>query len=382
MGTDAGMLARPLFWLLVALLAQLLHFIYCRMILHQVDHWRGLAFSSPWIAFLAVGTVHVGNQWDFRAAHWIGLDFWARGWMSTVVSASAFLLAREAFWRVFRYRKTRARLMETQGAPWHGKTPYPWVASLGFRNQIYDLRVNEWEVELPGWPREWSGLTVTHLSDIHHSPYIHDDFLARVRAAVESWKPDLLVFTGDFVATRADLPDAFRWLRGMQAPMGAWAVLGNHDGWSDRDRVAQGLEEAGVRLLVNQAVSFDRRGSALVLLGTDDLWSGQKDTGALERAAERAQARMLLAHQPDHFFLAKRLRAQLQLSGHCHGGQICLPGGIPLVAPSRYGLRYAGGFYREGDSVLFVNRGIGTNPPLRTYCPPEVVRLRLLSQLD
>jgi predicted MPP superfamily phosphohydrolase len=94
----------------------------------------------------------------------------------------------------------------------------------------------------------------------------------------------------------------------------------------------------------------------------------------------KGDAKILLAHNPDHFYLAKKAKAHLQISGHCHGGQICFPLWGPLIIPSTKGRKYVEGFVREGNTTLFAHRGIGGYPPIRTYCRPEIVKLILLSE--
>jgi hypothetical protein len=374
-----GPFSTLVFLLFVFILLHLLDFIYCRVLLHQASQVHGFWMASPWLVFLAMGFSHLLRVWNFELRSWGHLDFFAKSWVVIVVGVSLGLLMRQVLWFFFLRKPVHFHLTrhEKVRAPIH--PPMRFLEKIGIRNQLYDLSLLEYDLELPGWPMEWSGLTLAHLSDVHHSRYIHDAYLAHVHQAVTAWHADMILFTGDFIGGGEDIPHAFHWLRGLKAEMGVWAVLGNHEGWTDPVHAAKGLREAGIGLLMNQAVLFHRSGSTLALLGADDLWTGGKDDSALVHAASHADARILLAHQPDHFSLAKKLKAQLQLSGHCHGGQICLPGGIPLVAPSRFGVRYAGGFYREKSSVMFASRGIGAAPPLRTFCPPEVVKLRLLS---
>jgi predicted MPP superfamily phosphohydrolase len=166
-------------------------------------------------------------------------------------------------------------------------------------------------------------------------------------------------------------------LRGFKAPLGVYALLGNHDHWAGAPAVRKVLERDGIRVLQNEVVYLKRKGKTLALMGVDDLWEGKKDVTALLEA--RGDAKILLAHQPDHFYLAKKLGAHLQVSGHCHGGQICFPLIGPLVVPTIQGRKFAGGFLREKGTTLFIHRGIGGFPPLRTLCRPQVVKLVLKS---
>ncbi|HJT23245.1 MAG TPA: metallophosphoesterase, partial [bacterium] len=239
------------------------------------------------------------------------------------------------------------------------------------------LKVVEYEVKLPGWPKEFSGLSVVQLSDIHFGKYIHQDYLKLVVAEAQKLKPDFFALTGDFVSFKKHISVMQGLLKGFQAPLGVYALLGNHDHWADPQMMRRALEKDGIRVLQNEAVYLKRKGKKLALMGVDDKWVGEKNDAPL--LAAKADAKILLAHQPDHLYLAHQTGAPFQLSGHCHGGQICFPFLGPLVVPANEGRKYAGGFHREKNTVIYINRGIGCFPPLRTYCPPEVVKLVLKS---
>ena len=162
-------------------------------------------------------------------------------------------------------------------------------------------------------------------------------------------------------------------LRGFRARLGTYAVLGNHDHWAGGALLKKALESDGIRVLRNDAVLIRRKGKTLAILGVDDLWTGEKNNEKLLKV--KADAKILLAHQPAHFYLAKKMKAHLQLSGHCHGGQICFPILGPVIIPSPEGRKHVAGFVREGDSTLFAHKGVGCYPPLRTLCPPEIVKI-------
>src|SRR5258708_16366422 len=167
-------------------------------------------------------------------------------------------------------------------------------------------------------------------------------------------------------------------LRGFKAPLGVYALLGNHDIWADGPAMRKALEGDGIRVLQNEVVTLKRKGKTLAIMGVDDIWVGERNDKPILDA--KGDAKILLAHQPDHFYLSAKTGAQLQLSGHCHGGQICFPFIGPLVVPADERRKYAGGFHREKDTVVFIHRGVGCFPPLRTYCPPEIVKLVLKSE--
>jgi predicted MPP superfamily phosphohydrolase len=166
-------------------------------------------------------------------------------------------------------------------------------------------------------------------------------------------------------------------LKGFKAKMGVYAVLGNHDHGADPVGLTAILKKDGIRVLDHEVVTFKKKGKTLAIMGAAELWFGKRDESAIRNV--QADAKLLLAHHPDHFYLAKAVGTQIQISGHCHGGQICFPFIGPLIVPSSEGRKYAGGFYKEDHSVLFVTNGIGCYPPLRTLCPPEIVKLTLVS---
>jgi predicted MPP superfamily phosphohydrolase len=248
---------------------------------------------------------------------------------------------------------------------------------VGLKNQIYQPQVTEYELRLKDWPQEFSGMTIVQISDLHYGHYFSKDYLKTILAKAKSMKPDLYAFTGDFINFKKDVPAMSGLLKGFKAPLGVYGVLGNHDWGADAAGLTKALKKDGIRVMDHEVVFFKRKGKKLAVMGAAELWFGNQDESAIRNA--QADAKLLLAHHPDHFYLAKAVGAQLQISGHCHGGQICFPFIGPLIVPSSEGRKYAGGFYKEKESVLFVTNGIGCYPPLRTLCPPEIVKLTLLS---
>jgi hypothetical protein len=152
-------------------------------------------------------------------------------------------------------------------------------------------------------------------------------------------------------------------LRALRGP--TYAVLGNHDGWLDAQRVDAALRGAGIVVLKDQ--------SSGIFAGITDLWTGSHDvTRALAGAHQPV---ILLTHSPDVFPQVPS-RVTLTLAAHTHGGQVNLPLLGRLIVPSRYGSRYAAGHVVEGGKHLFVTTGVGTSIiPVRFRVPPEVVVL-------
>ena len=166
-------------------------------------------------------------------------------------------------------------------------------------------------------------------------------------------------------------------LRALRAPLGVYAVLGNHDWWFDGGRVARALGGAGLKVLENEAVKVESSGRAFWLGGVADLWTRRPDVPGTLRQVTSDDPVVLFTHNPD-IFPDVPARVSLTVAGHTHGGQVNLPlVGRPVV-PSRFGQRYAMGHVVEGGRHLFVSGGVGTSIiPVRFRVPPEIVILKL-----
>ena len=263
-------------------------------------------------------------------------------------------------------------------------------------------------VPLGPWPKGLS-LRIVALADIHAcEPCMSASRIAGIVEAANGLDADLIVLLGDYVAGMHAVTrfvDAAEWapiLGRLCAPLGAYAILGNHDWWEDRGARKRGhgptiageaITRAGIRLLENQAVPLRVRGQGsdhevwlagfgdqlaflgaakrlgLARVGVDDL------AGTLAQVPDGAPA-ILLAHEPD-IFTHVPPRVALTLSGHTHGGQVRLLGYAPLV-PSRYGDRFAYGHVRE-QADLVVSGGLGMSiAPVRLGLPPEIVVVELV----
>jgi predicted MPP superfamily phosphohydrolase len=168
-------------------------------------------------------------------------------------------------------------------------------------------------------------------------------------------------------------------LASLNAKYGIFAVLGNHDLWTDAVVVRAGLEREGVPVLVNQGVTLSVGRDNIYLAGLDDAWSGQPDLSAALDGSATDIPVILLAHEPDVADIsALDGRVSLQLSGHSHGGQVRLPGvGAPILP--YLGQKYEQGVYRVNNMWVYTNRGLGViPPPVRLNCPPEITEITLV----
>jgi predicted MPP superfamily phosphohydrolase len=225
------------------------------------------------------------------------------------------------------------------------------------------------------------GFRIALMGDFHLHPFTQIAFVREAIARANALKPDLVVLVGDFVLQRADsIFELAPVLAQLNAKHGTFAVLGNHDLWTDAQVVRRGLEQAGLPVLDNTGVALSIGRATVYLAGLDDGWSGKPDLRrALDKQPQDAPT-ILLAHEPD--FADKYSqdgRVSLQLSGHSHGGQVRLPGIGALVLPS-FAEKYDQGLYQVNRMWLYTTRGIGViGPPVRLNCRPEITEITLVS---
>jgi predicted MPP superfamily phosphohydrolase len=240
------------------------------------------------------------------------------------------------------------------------------------------LRVTTSTITLEPGSHALDGLRIAVLADLHvGSPFNGVDKLERVVAETNAAAPDLVLLVGDyvikgviggsFVAPEETVPR----LRELRAPLGVFAVLGNHDWWFDATRVRDAFAAAAIPTLEDHAVSVDGARHFWVA-GVSDFWEGSHDVHhALAGVTDDAPV-ILFTHNPDVFPHVPP-RVALTVAGHTHGGQVCLPLVGRLIVPSRYGQRYAIGHVVENGQHLFVSPGIGTSIiPVRFRVPPEI----------
>lgn len=218
-------------------------------------------------------------------------------------------------------------------------------------------------------------LRIAFASDFHAGPTTHPDLLADACGVLARLQADVLLLGGDFVCLDARYVDSLaERLGSLPAPLGRFAVLGNHDLWVDYRHIERRLERVGIELLCNRNVRLPPPFEDLWICGLDDHWSGRPDARAALAGADGV--RILLMHQPSGLLDLAGERVEVAFCGHTHGGQLALPGGFPLVLPhGRLSRRYSRGAHPLGPGgTLFVSRGIGCSTlPLRAFSSPDVL---------
>ncbi len=242
------------------------------------------------------------------------------------------------------------------------------------------LDVTHIRLRYPHLPPDLNGLRIVQFSDVHISPYVGFSYLRGVANRLRELKGDLIVFTGDMV-TRNEHMDPARGalFEDLEAPLGVWGVLGNHDHWSNADEVHEFIEKhTAIRVLRNEHVALSVGNSRLWLVGVDDAWVGADNPDRAFAGVPQDEFRLILVHEPDVADWLPFTPLTLQLSGHSHGGQVRLPLIGPLVLPY-LGRKYDMGLYQVRKGWVYTNRGIGViTPPVRFNCRPEVTVITIV----
>lgn len=241
----------------------------------------------------------------------------------------------------------------------------------------YMLKVERREITLSRLPRQLNGLRIVHLSDIHHSPFTGTEQIERAIETANSLEPDLIALTGDYVSHESAYAAPCAELMGrLRARSGVYAVLGNHDHWTDAPLITDLFRAEGIHVLVNEGMRFELRGASFWLAGVDDTMVGLEDLPLALAGSRRDEMKLLLAHNPVILRRAARAGVDLVLSGHTHGGQVTWRS--ERSASGRPRRRLLRGLGRQGETQIYVTRGLGTVVlPIRYGCPPEVSLLEL-----
>lgn len=271
-----------------------------------------------------------------------------------------------------RFSTTRRRLLKLAALAIGG-------AAVGGSWHAYDLQVTRKDVWVPALPSAWEGTRLLHLSDIHRGPFVKDFYLEKVMEQARGLSYDMVALTGDFISWNSEYAKGLQpLLSNLNAPLGAWAVLGNHDHYDGPREVSRSLRSAGISVLSNSSARLQQNGQSLWIAGVDDMVTRHDDLKSTLKGVDPGVCTILLSHTPDIVLRETPQPYHLVLSGHTHGGQVCTPDGMPIFTATSVGIMYAGGIYPLKQFTLVVSRGVGlVAPPFRAWCPPEIALLRL-----
>lgn len=251
------------------------------------------------------------------------------------------------------------------------------------------LELNTHPIPVRDLPAAFAGLRIVQMSDFHGSRNVSSNFLDEAVALAQAQQGEVIVLTGDFIHKGIQHIDRVARILGrLRAPMGVFAVLGNHD-FSVRNAlgfrrhkhlhrmVADALAGQGIRVLQNETQPLLQGDHVIYLTGVDDLWSRECDLDRAFVGLRPTVPRIVLAHNPWTIEHVGDHRCDLMLSGHTHGGQVKLPvlGHVTLGPKGR---RFASGLYKVRESWLYVNKGVGFGFRVRYGVRPEVAVLTLV----
>jgi predicted MPP superfamily phosphohydrolase len=266
------------------------------------------------------------------------------------------------------------------------------TAAYGAIEAANDLAITDYHPVPQNWPAR-QRLSITVIADLHAGgPTMGIERVREVVDAGIALGSDLVVIMGDYFATHRFVTERVphaAWaaeLGRLKAPLGVYAILGNHDWWYDIEGVRAALRQVRIPVMENDAVLLGKPGNRFWLAGLGDqiaYWLGPNHfRGVDDLPGTLAKVRtddpvILLAHEPD-IFTQVPSRVALTLAGHTHGGQIKLPFMEPVWAPSAYGARFAYGHIVEQGRHMIVSGGLGTSiVPVRVGVPPEIVHITL-----
>lgn len=263
------------------------------------------------------------------------------------------------------------------------------------------LVVHNQEIVIGGNPTE--ELRAVLISDLHVGPYKKADWVEKVVKKIVELSPDVIFLAGDFVYDDASQAEFLEPLRELKAPLGIFAVLGNHDYDSGGEKevaaateerastIKEKLESLGITVLKNQTRNIQKGEKKLLLLGVNEFWSSETlgVSGTLETSPhyenkpwpESHAGFLILSHNPDIVVEANDVIPQngIVLAAHTHGGQIRLPflGSVPQI-PTHLGNSYDRGLFQYKNTQLFITSGAGEmGPRARLLVPPEIALLKI-----
>ena len=267
----------------------------------------------------------------------------------------------------------------------------------GIISGAHDYRIRKVAIKLPHLPKEFDGIKIAQLSDIHSGSFWNRTAVKGGVEMVLSEKPDVIFFTGDLVNNESseikEYIDVFNKLR---APLGVFSITGNHDygdykSWASKEAKQQNFKdlitahkELGFDLLLNENRFLEQGGEKLAILGIENWGTRFSKHGELDKAyrgTEEAAVKLLLSHDPTHWDAQVRPMHKdidVMFAGHTHGAQFGVNIGDFTWTPVQHIYKQWGGLYQEDNQYLYVNRGFGyLGYPGRVGMPPEITIFEL-----
>jgi uncharacterized protein len=277
------------------------------------------------------------------------------------------------------YSDSRRKLLKISGTTLVGITfGTPLISAVA---SARDYRITKIPIEFPNLPAGLNGLTIAQVSDVHSGIYMTPNHMMEVVELTNSLNAQMVVLTGDHVdSSDIQIPSVCKAMKQLKSEYGVYGCLGNHDHFATAPKVAAGLEDVGIRMLVNANRTMTINGEQFSLIGVDDAGHGDANYARLDEAltgVDPQMFRILLSHRPEFFPHAKRAGIDLTLAGHTHGGQVGIEVAGINLNPAYLITKYVRGLFKEEGRQMYVNVGVGmVAVPIRIV-RPEITLITL-----
>lgn len=349
---------------------------------HESDRLKWGLVAIP-VVLLALAPLYWILVADFRDGNLTGLGWAGAVWLGLTVATGAYWLIDRGWHATHPKKVDGTHTLPSQIIRMREPhVPFRALRKLGAHNDVYDLEVTRHEIVIPDLPPSFIGYQIAFMTDTHVAGFMRRAFYRECIEQINRREVDLVLLGGDFVSWKKDIPLMARvLLEDLQARDGVFAVLGNHDYWSDASAVVSAMTARGVRFLINESTTLRRGDAEIDLIGIDEIYRGDPDVKATFRNVPGNRPCIGISHHPDIIgLLGRDRRIDLLLAGHTHGGQIRLPFLGAIVVPSKHEGLYDAGFHRQRQVLLYVSRGLGSVPPIRILCPPELAVFTLIRE--
>jgi len=325
-----------------------------------------------WIGLSSPGVL-VGGRWaDLLMAWKVYFGVCSVGAASLVIHAIRRAIRRPPREEVGYESRVIDVAAELGGRP-IGDGPHQGMARMWF-NETFELDLTTRTLAPARLPSKWDGLSIVQLSDLHLTGSVDRPYFDEVVRRAAECEPDLVVCTGDLVDDIKLLDWLPATLGRLDARLGCWFILGNHDWHARPETIRETMVGLGWHDVAGGCRRIEHRGRILAIGGSERPWMGDHPDFS---TVPDADFRLLLSHTPDDIGWAREHDVDLMFAGHLHGGQVCLPLIGPVYSPSRHGCRFAAGTFLRPPTLLVVTRGVSGRHPLRWRCRPELANVVL-----
>jgi len=242
------------------------------------------------------------------------------------------------------------------------------------------LKIHNIEISSSDLPVEFNESKIIFASDIHHGPYLSKRRVKKLVKQINILKPDIILLGGDYVHRNPKYIESFfERAKILKADHGIYAVLGNHDHWEDAELTEKLMRKYNFNICRNNSYWVKMRNDSIKIGGVGDLWEDDQIIENTISDVNSSDFCILISHNPDYFENLNTELIDLAVAGHTHGGQVTYFGKKAPILPIKNGEKYRLGLKKQENSILYITSGVGTiTPPLRFFCRPEIVVLKLL----